>query len=149
MTNKPISPKVHGIIDYTFGTALIFLPSILGFNKKAKKIYRTIGTGTLLYSAITNYPAGLKPLLSFDTHRKLDLVNIGTMAAETFVKGIRTQKRALIFNLAATAIATASVLLTDWNNNHANEEEFFEEPEIVTVTEEVIIIVDENEDFPL
>lgn len=150
MTNKPISPKVHGIIDYAFGTALIFLPSILGLNKKAKKTYRMLGSGTLVYSAITNYHAGLKPLISLDTHRKLDLVTIGTMAAQSFVKGVRTQKRALLFNLAATTIAAASVLLTDWGrDNQENEEQLFEEPEILTVTEEVIIIVDENENLPL
>lgn len=141
MNTKPISPKMHGIIDYTFAAGLLILPPLLGLNKKAKNLYKIMAAEMLLYSSLTDYPAGLTPLIPYETHHKLDIVNVAGMAGDTFFKGIRKQKRAIIFHIAATTLALATVLLTDWQ---ATPENTFTEPETVTITEELIIVVEDD-----
>ena len=150
MNNKPISPKMHGIIDYTFAAGLLILPSLFGLNKKARNLYKVMAAEMFLYSSLTNYPAGLSPLIPYETHRKLDVGNIAGMAADTLYKPIRKQKRAMIFHLVATTIAIASVLLTDWKAEPGTSfDNGLEEPETFVVTEEVIVVVsDENTNDP-
>ena len=103
-----------------------------------------------LYSSLTDYPAGLSPLIPYETHRKIDVGNIAGMAADTLYKPIRKQKRAMIFHLAATTLAIASVLLTEWKKKpESSFDNEIEEPETVVVTEEVIVVVsDENTNDP-
>jgi len=138
MNKKPISPKLHGIIDYTFAAGLLFLPPLLGLNKKAKKVYQLMAAEMLLYSSFTDYPAGLTPVISYDTHHKLDVANVAGMAVDTFDKSIRKQKRATVFHIAATTVALATLLLTDWK---AEPENTMTIPETVTITEELIFLV--------
>jgi hypothetical protein len=114
MNTKPISPKLHGIIDYAFAGTLLLLPSLLHFNKKARKLYKLIGLEVLAYSALTDYPAGLEPVISFDTHHKTDCANIAGLAAVTTCKYIHKDKAILAFHTGMTAMAMITVLLTDW-----------------------------------
>ena len=37
MRTKPITPFMHGIIDYGFVVSLLLIPSLIGLNKKQNK----------------------------------------------------------------------------------------------------------------
>lgn len=115
MNTKPISPKIHGLNDYGFAAALLFAPSIFGFNKKAKKLYALLGTNLFLYNAITDHPVSVKRLISYDTHHKIDPINVAGLALPTLYKGIRKDKKALAFHIGFVTLAAINVLLTDWN----------------------------------
>ncbi len=117
MNRKPISPELHGIIDYAFATTLFLAPSLLGLNKKAKCEYYTLGAAAFGYSALTDYPMGLKPVISYNTHRMLDYATITTFAATTACKVINKEKRTLVFHLSMMALAAVTVMLTDWNKD--------------------------------
>ncbi len=115
MRPKPISPKLHGLIDYALVGSLLTLPTLLGFNKTVKKIYAAEALGLLTYVALTDQPVALKPLIPFPIHGKIDPFNVAQFALQTGLKAFRKQPKALIFNLGFTAIAGLTVLLTDWN----------------------------------
>lgn len=115
MNAKPISPKLHGLIDYALVGSLLTLPSLLGFNKTVKKIYSAEALGLLVYIALTDQPAAVKPLIPFPIHGKIDPFNVTQFALQTGLKAFRKERKALIFNLGFTAIAGLTVLLTDWN----------------------------------
>lgn len=115
MKNKPITPKTHSLIDYTLAGSLLFLPSVLDFNKQVKKIYTAEAIVLLVYIALTDQPAALKPVIPFPVHGKIDPFNIGQFALQTFFKPFRKDKKATYFNIGFTALAGITVLLTDWN----------------------------------
>ena len=146
MNKKLISPKMHGVIDYTFAAGLLVLPSLLGLNKKAKNLYKVMAAEMFLYSSLTDYPAGIASLIPYETHRKIDVVNIAGMAADTFYKPVRKQKRAMLFHLAATTAALTTVLLTDWKGeSKSNPDNALDTSEAIVVTEEVIVVVSDED----
>ena len=115
MIPKPISPKVHALTDYALVGSLLTLPSLLGFSASVKKIYTAESLGLLVYVALTDQPAAVKPLIPFPVHGKIDPFNIGQFALQTFLKPFREEPKAQLFNIGFTALAGLTVLLTDWN----------------------------------
>lgn len=114
MNTKPISSATHCLIDYALVGGLLVLPTLLGFSKKVKKLYAAEAAVLGVYVAFTNHPAAVKPLIPVALHGKIDPFNIAAFTAQTFFKPFQNDKRATIFNIAFTAIAAATVLLTDW-----------------------------------
>ncbi len=66
--------RVHGIIDYVWGVALLGSPWILGFADvpAARWIAVVFGLGAILYSLVTAYELGLVPVLPMPLHLVLD-----------------------------------------------------------------------------
>ncbi|QJD95892.1 hypothetical protein HH214_08400 [Mucilaginibacter robiniae] len=115
MNAKPISPKMHGLIDYALVGSLLTLPSILGLKKTVRNTYAAEGLALLIYVALTDHPVAVKPLIPFPVHGKIDPFNVGQFALQSFLKPFRKDKKTLLFNLGFTALAGITVLLTDWN----------------------------------
>lgn len=115
MNSQPISPKVHALTDYVLAGSLLLLPTVLGLNKKAVKIYVAEALILLPYIALTKTPVALKPMIPLRIHKKIDAVNIAQFALQTIFNPIRRDRKALLLNLAFTLITGVSVLLTDWN----------------------------------
>ena len=121
MKRKPISPVLHGVIDYVFSAALLTIPRIIGLNKKAVRLYAVNGISTALYSAVTDYPLGIQPVIPYKTHRIIDCANIASLALATLYKPVQKDKLALAFNTTMAAAAILTVLLTDWNKKPEDE----------------------------
>lgn len=115
MDSKPISPKLHALIDYALVGSLFTLPSVLGFNQDVKKIYTAEALALLVYVALTDHPVAVKPLIPFPTHGQIDPFNVAQFALQSGLKAFRRDKKALFFNIGFTALAGITVLLTDWN----------------------------------
>jgi hypothetical protein len=114
MESRVITPKQHGINDYLFSAALLSLPSILGFKKKTIKLYAGLGLNLFLYNALTDHPAGIKKLISYRTHFKIDVGNVAALALLTLYKGINKRPKTLAFHTVFTGLAAINVVLTDW-----------------------------------
>ena len=115
MNTKPISPKVHGLMDYALVGSLLMFPALLGLNKKVKTLYTAEALTLLGYVALSDHPAAIKPVISFTTHGKIDPFNITQFALQSFWKPFRKEKKALLFNLGFTILAGTVVLLTNWH----------------------------------
>ena len=115
MNAKPVTPKLHGLIDYALVASLLTVPSLFHFNKKVKKLYSAEALMLLTYVALTDHPTAIKPLIPFTLHGKIDPFNIGQFALQSFMKPFRKDKKALLFNIGFTLIAGTVVALTDWN----------------------------------
>jgi hypothetical protein len=114
MNTKPISRKTHALLDYALTGSLLILPSLLGMNKKAKLIYAAEALVLLPYVALTKQPLAVKGIIPFKTHGKIDPFNVGQFALQSFFKPFHRTKKELLFNIAFTAIAGMTVLLTNW-----------------------------------
>lgn len=116
MARKPITPLHHGIIDYGYAAIQMAGPTLLGLNDRTKKLHLLLGLKVLGLNALTDSPAGIKPVVPLKTHRKADLALLGSMTALTAMKPIYKNKRSLIFHLALVGLGAANFLLTDYKN---------------------------------
>jgi len=117
MDNKPVTPALHGIIDYVFSAIQIAGPTLIGLNDKTIKTYRALGAGFLSVNALTDCGVGIKPVISFKGHQKADGVFLATLSLLTFSDVVRKDKKALRFHLGFLATAISHYVLTDYNSN--------------------------------
>lgn len=112
--SKPISPGAHSLIDYSFGLALAGIPQLAETSRKTSNVYYMLAGQVLLYSLLTKQPYAALPVVSFKTHKKIDIVNLCGLALFAAYKGVRKNKRALAATIGLTLLGVTTVLLTDW-----------------------------------
>lgn len=123
MKTNIISPKWHALLDYALAGSLLALPSLLKMNKTAKIIYAAEAAVLLPYIALTKHPVAVKGLIPFTMHKKIDPFNVAQFAGQSLLPAFRNNKKELAFNIAFTALAGLTVLLTDWKagkSSHLN-----------------------------
>lgn len=71
-----ITTRVHGILDYLVGAALIAAPWLFNFAAGGAETWipLIIGAGIISSSLVTNYELGLVGLLSMKTHLRIDIL---------------------------------------------------------------------------
>lgn len=77
---KPISTKVHGILDFATVGTLWTLPQLLRWSGRTKIMLAAAGAGMLGYSLCTRYQYGLVKALPMKTHLLLDYISGATLA---------------------------------------------------------------------
>jgi hypothetical protein len=86
---RPIDATLHGVTDYTVGTALTtFMPKLLGVEgtRSALQI-RAAGAFHAGYSTLTKYPLGAVKLIPYQVHLALDALGAVALAATPFITG--------------------------------------------------------------
>lgn len=116
INNKPITPKVHGIVDYVFAGIQLAAPAAIGLNPKMIRTYQMLGTGFVAVNALTDTPVALKPVISLQDHQKVDATLLVGLSLLTFSSFIRKDKAALSFHLGFLGAAVANFLLTDYQS---------------------------------
>lgn len=125
---KPITPTLHGLIDFAFSGALLAGPAVLHLNDAATKTYNAAGASILVGNAFTDTPVGLYPELTFKDHQKVDLAFLAGLSLFTLAKFIRKDKKVLPFHLGFLAAALVNYALTDYNAAPAKKALALEEP---------------------
>lgn len=90
MSYKFIPTKVHGVLDYLVGIALILAPMLFGFAElggPAVIIPIVLGIGLILYSIFTRYEWGLVKVLGMPYHLIFDVLASVFLAASPFIFG--------------------------------------------------------------
>jgi hypothetical protein len=119
---KIISPTAHGVIDYAH-SAFFFTVGLAcsGSNKRAAAAAFATSGFILAQSLLTDYRFGAKPVISFETHGKMDSVFAASSWLLPRIFGFKETPAAKIFE--SNSLAEASVVgLTDWDNERAREE---------------------------
>jgi hypothetical protein len=116
---KIISRTTHGVIDYAH-SAFFFTVGLLcsRSNKRAAcAAFATSGL-ILLQALLTDYRFGVKPVISFETHGKMDYVFASSSWLLPLAFGFKGTAAAKIFEM--NSLAEASVVgMTDWNSEWA------------------------------
>jgi hypothetical protein len=113
---KPITPTIHGILDYALSGVQMLAPGMLGFNKKVVRTYLDLGSGFLGVNALTNTPVGIRRVISMKDHQKSDAAFLTTLTLLTFTKVIEKDQRALAFHFLVLGLSFANYFLTDYND---------------------------------
>jgi hypothetical protein len=70
---KVISPRGHAVLDYaTAGLFLVAGALLWRRNKRASVAAFAVAADEVAISLLTDYPGGVRPILSFETHGKID-----------------------------------------------------------------------------
>src|SRR3954452_24831097 len=87
---RPITSRMHGMLDYPVGIVLILAPWIFGFSDiggAATAVPIVIGVLVLAQSVMTDYELSLVDVLPLRTHLAMDVVAGIVLAASPFVFG--------------------------------------------------------------
>ena len=112
---KPISPTLHGTLDYSTIAATIAAPKLLGFPDRARWTAYALAGGYLVLSALTDYPPAVKRAVPFKAHGATDVVLGAALPAFPWLLGFAKDRRARNFFLGLTGITMVVTALTDWD----------------------------------
>ena len=118
---KVVSPTVHGIIDYSHA-AFFFTVGLLcsRSNKPASRAAFATSGFILVQSLLTDYPLGVKPVFSFETHGKMDAIMAASSWMIPLVLGFAGTGAAKVFE-SNSLIEGSIVATTDWNSQRAHQ----------------------------
>lgn len=108
---KMISPTVHAVIDYAIAGSF-FVAGALLWNKNRKAAIGSIACGVagVATAAVTDYPGGLKPLISFRTHERVDGGLASVVGAMPIALNFSDEPQAKLFRAQGIAIAAVAGL---------------------------------------
>ena len=110
---KPISPTVHGVIDYLSSATFAAAPALLRFRSRAAtNLARSLGAGYTGMSLGTAYPLGAVKKIPFPAHVATDAVLGLGFAAAPWLLGFADDARARNFFLGMAAFSAVVVSLT-------------------------------------
>jgi hypothetical protein len=116
----PITPKIHGILDYATSSAVALAPAALALPKAARPICYGLAVGYACLSLMTKYPTGVRHIVPFKGHGAVELL-IGL--ALPFVPrmigahddSVRSHNAQLLF-CGLSALTGVVAYATDWNS---------------------------------
>jgi hypothetical protein len=118
---RPITPAVHGALDYGYGAALLVLPRLLGLDRRARTLAAAFGLVDGALGAVTDQPLAVRRLVPFPLHGLIELAATPVVLLLAFLTGAARDRRARTFFLAAGATVGVVFSLTDWNAQDAEE----------------------------
>ena len=121
---KVITPRAHAWIDYATAATFFLLAAVSWkSNRRAAWAALACGTAEVTNVLITNFPGGVKPLISFETHGKVDATMAGAVSSLPHLLGFAHEPDATYFRAQGLAIATVTALTDFRNEGHRSEYE--------------------------
>lgn len=112
---KPISPTLHGALDYSTMAATLAVPKLLDFSSRAAWTTYALAGSYLALSALTDYPPALKRAVPLRGHEAVDVALGVALPALPRLLGFERETRARSFFMALTGITMIVTALTDWS----------------------------------
>jgi hypothetical protein len=111
---RPITPRVHGILDYAIVAIFLNAPMVFGFSgAPASALYWLAGIH-LLMTGITSFPFGMFKVIPFRIHGGIDLALGLFLVAAPWLLGFASNAEARNFFLVVGLLTFAVIALTDY-----------------------------------
>lgn len=93
---RVLPTRVHGVLDYLWGVALLSTPWTLGYGRGGAETWIAVafGAGAILYSLLTDYELGVFRVMSMRTHLLLDFLGGALLGASPWLFGFADEVRA-------------------------------------------------------
>lgn len=114
---KPISPRTHGLIDYSSVALMLAAPSLLGLKGPARTLSYAFAGTYLVVSALTDMPLGLKRALPFPTHGLIELASAPALVALPALTGAMSDPKARAYFIGLLGTVGTVYSLTDWQGD--------------------------------
>ncbi len=117
---KPISPRLHGVLDYATAATTAVMPLLSRMSPRAARTAETWAAGYAVMSALTDYPLAVKRRVPFRAHGTVDQVLSVLLPAMPWIIGFARDRRARNFFLALAGVSIVVTALTDWDAETSN-----------------------------
>jgi hypothetical protein len=118
MRQGPISPRVHGTLDYLLAATLIAAPLVLHFHDEpAKVLVLVIGAAASLLAVGTAWSRGIVRAVPPVVHGIADLGATVALILAPFVLGYSAHTLALVFSVVVGSAGLAATLLTRFESD--------------------------------
>jgi hypothetical protein len=114
---KPISPRIHGVLDYATSATVAAAPQVMRFPKPARVLFESLAASYTGLSAVTDYPLSVKRLAPFKAHGAAELAIAAVLPALPWVLGFAEHRAARNLCFGLTALTLVVAVLTDWEAN--------------------------------
>jgi hypothetical protein len=119
---KPITPRIHGALDYTTSAMVAAAPMAMDFPKPARRLFQSLAAGYTSLSAVTDYPLSVRRVVPFKGHGAAEMGIAALLPLAPWLLGFSNHRAArnLCFGLSALTVVVAT--LTDWDGEGADTE---------------------------
>jgi hypothetical protein len=117
---KPISPRVHGMLDYSTAAAVAAAPRVLDLPTPASRLFETLAGGYTALSAVTDYPLSVRRMVPFKGHGAAELAIGLALPAMPWLLGFADNRAARNLCFGLTALTLVVAALTDWEAPERN-----------------------------
>ena len=114
---KPISPRIHGVLDYATSTAVAVAPRAMNFPAPARRMFESLAAGCTGLAAVTDYPLSVKRLVPFKAHGATELAIAAVLPFLPWALGFADHRAARNVCFGLTALTVVVAALTDWDGN--------------------------------
>jgi hypothetical protein len=124
-----ISPRTHAALDYAIAGSFVLMGALFWRrNRRAAMGALFCGGATAAVSLLTDYPGGVKKVIPYSLHGKIDSGLIAMTAAMPRLMNIEDQRETKFFSRQALA-KTAITAMTDfdYDNGQKSVQEIEEE----------------------
>ena len=105
------------MIDYGSVAMMLAAPKLLGLQGPARTLSYAFAGSYLLLSALTDDPLGLKKMVPFPTHGKVELASAPALVGLPWMMGAMRDPKARMYFLGLLGTVAAVYSLTDWQGN--------------------------------
>ena len=112
---RPISPRVHGMIDYATVATTAAVPRLMGFPRRAEQLCYALAGGYGGLSSVTDYPLAVRRKVPFKMHGVAEAAVGAALPFMPWALGFAKHRPARNFVLGLTALTAVVAALTDWN----------------------------------
>ena len=116
---KPVSARVHGVLDYATVAAFLNAPMVFGFHGTPAAIAYWLAGVHLLMTGCTNFPVGFFMWIPFKVHGVIELLAGIFMLVAPWIFGFAQDAAARNFFVAMAIILLVVVALTDYSQRVA------------------------------
>lgn len=112
---KPISPLLHGVLDYSTVALTALAPTLFGFGPTGTAVAYALAVGYLVVSLLTRYPLGVVKAIPLTVHTTIEVVLAVLLVALPWLLGFAddTAARNYLFFLVALTFVVVPLTRTE------------------------------------
>ncbi|MGC5170808.1 hypothetical protein ACPW96_09550 [Micromonospora sp. DT81.3] len=112
---KPITPRMHGIIDYGLAAGNLVLPGLLKLRPSLIGVFAAFGVIQGALNSVTTQPLAVQKVVPFKVHGTIDKSSVPLYLLAPLAAGVVRDKRGRWYWLGLGAALITVYNLTDWN----------------------------------
>ena|ERR1700712_5165154 len=112
--NKPITPRLHGLIDYGFAASNLLIPRMLRMSPRARRLFTAFGAMQGTLNAATVQPVAAAQMVPFRLHGKIEKNSGLLYLLAPILLGIAKEPKARTWWIIAGVALVTVFNLTDW-----------------------------------
>jgi DMSO reductase anchor subunit len=121
LAKGPVSPDLHGLLDYVLGLVLVIGPFVLDFDNDTAVVVSVVaGVLELIVATCTDWRRGIVHIIPPAVHGIIDHVFVVGLIAAPFIFGFADERTPLIFFLVLGIGGLLLVLATRFTADSAS-----------------------------